>query len=95
MCCREGPESPEFPLREPPGCLPRVVLGEIGVLPSDGRGMALIAPNANKARGIVRAAAYIANSNDASVGTDSAGRRFLLTDLTDDPLETNSYRRCK
>jgi hypothetical protein len=34
-------------------------------------------PNANKATGIVRAAAaYIANSNDASVGMDSAGARY-------------------
>jgi len=38
--CRERPESPELPLREPPGCLPRVVPGEIKVLPSDGRGIA-------------------------------------------------------
>src|SRR5271163_2773167 len=35
-----------------------------------------IAAKANKASGIVRAAAYIANSNDASVGTDSAGTRY-------------------
>jgi hypothetical protein len=40
VCGREGPESPELPLREPPGCLPRVVPGEIKVLPSDGREMA-------------------------------------------------------
>jgi hypothetical protein len=30
----------------------------------------------HKARGIVRAAAYIANINDACVGTDSAGTRY-------------------
>jgi hypothetical protein len=41
-----------------------------------GRRLLLDRPNANKARGIVRAAAYIANSNDASVGTDSAGTRY-------------------
>src|SRR6202040_3199326 len=35
-----------------------------------------MAPNTNKARGILGAAAYIANSNDASVGTDSAGTRY-------------------
>src|ERR1700739_2471501 len=35
-----------------------------------------IAHNANKARGIVRAAAYNANINDACVGTDPAGRRY-------------------
>jgi hypothetical protein len=40
VCCREGPESPELPLHEPPSCLPRVVPGEIKVLPSDGREMA-------------------------------------------------------
>ena len=40
MCCRERPKNPELPLREPPGCLPRVVPGEIKVLPSDGREMA-------------------------------------------------------
>ena len=40
------------------------------------RRMSVDRTNANKARGIVRAAAYIANSNDASVGTDSAGTRY-------------------
>ena len=37
MCAAaNGPKSLNVPLREPPGCLPRVVPGEIKVLPSDG-----------------------------------------------------------
>src|SRR5260221_13643996 len=51
-----------------------------------------IAPNANKARGIVRAAAYIANSNDASVGTDSAGTRYCgrMIAAMEKPLATRT-----
>jgi hypothetical protein len=49
-------------------------------------------PNANKARGIVRAAAYIANSNDASVGTDSAGTRYCGRTIAamENPLATRT-----
>jgi hypothetical protein len=35
-----------------------------------------IAPNTSKARGILAAAAYIANSNDACVRPDSAGTSY-------------------
>ncbi len=49
-------------------------------------------PNANKAKGIVRAAAYIANSNDASVGTDSAGTRYCgrMIAAMEKPLATRT-----
>ena len=49
-------------------------------------------PNANKARGIVRAAAYIANSNDASVGTGSAGTRYCgrMIAAMEKPLATRT-----
>src|SRR5260221_12403138 len=52
-----------------------------------------IAPNANKARAILRAAAYIANSNDASVGTDSAGTRYCgrMIAAMEKPLATRTF----
>src|SRR5271170_5769227 len=51
-----------------------------------------IAPNANKARGIVRAAAYIANINDACVGTDSTGTRYcgLTIPTMEKPVATRT-----
>src|SRR5580700_7471944 len=51
-----------------------------------------MAPNANKARGIVRAAAYIANSNDASVGADSTGTRYCgrMIPTIEKPLATRT-----
>ena len=56
------------------------------------RSRRLLAPNANKAKGIVRAAAYIANSNDASVGTDSAGTRYCgrMIAAMEKPLATRT-----
>jgi hypothetical protein len=49
-------------------------------------------PNANKVRGIVRAAAYIANSKDASVGTDSTGTRYCgrMIPTMEKPLATKT-----
>src|SRR5271167_3768878 len=51
-----------------------------------------MAPNANKARGIVRAAAYIANINDACVGTDPAGSRYCgrMIPTMENPLATRT-----
>jgi hypothetical protein len=50
------------------------------------------AKTANKARGIVRAAAYIANINDACVGTDSAGTRYWgwMIPTMEKPLATRT-----
>src|ERR1700722_9645595 len=49
-------------------------------------------PQTNKARGILGAAAYIANSNDASVGTDSAGTRYCgrMIAAIEKPLATRT-----
>jgi len=49
-------------------------------------------PNTNKARGILRAAAYIANSNDACVRTDSAGTRYCgrMIAAMEKPLATRT-----
>src|SRR5271154_5649934 len=51
-----------------------------------------IAHNANKARGIVRAAAYIANINDACVGTDPVGTRYCgrMIPTMEKPLATRT-----
>src|ERR1700739_4390063 len=51
-----------------------------------------IAHNANKARGIVRAAAYSANINDACVGTDPAGSRYSgrMIPTMEKPLATRT-----
>jgi hypothetical protein len=51
-----------------------------------------IAPNANKAKGIVRAAAYIANIKDACVGTDSTGTRYCgrMIPTMEKPLATRT-----
>jgi hypothetical protein len=48
--------------------------------------------NANKARGIVRAAAYIANINDACVGTDPAVSRYCgrVIPTMEKPLATKT-----
>src|ERR1700689_4689247 len=50
-----------------------------------------MAPNANKARGILGAAAYIANSNDASVGA-AAGTRYcgLMIAAMEKPVATRT-----
>jgi len=47
---------------------------------------------ANKARGIVRAAAYSANINDAGVGTDPAGSRYCgrMIPTMEKPLATRT-----
>src|SRR5580698_11561780 len=51
-----------------------------------------IAPNANNARGIVRAAAYIANIKDACVGTESTGIRYCgrMIPTMEKPLATRT-----
>jgi hypothetical protein len=49
-------------------------------------------PQCEQSSGIVRAAAYIANSNDASVGTDSAGTRYCgrMIAAMETPLATRT-----
>ena len=51
-----------------------------------------IAPNTSKARGILGAAAYIANSNDACVRTDSAGTSYCgrMIVAIENPLATRT-----
>src|ERR1700685_4619284 len=51
-----------------------------------------IAPNTSKARGILGAAEYIANSNDACVGTDSTGTRYCgrMIATMEKPLATRT-----
>ena len=69
--------------KERPSALPKIVLihADSGIQQLHGAGertqkqqrrrrLLIDRPNANKARGIVRAAAYIANIKDACVGTD-------------------------
>ena len=90
MCGREGPESPELPLRELPGCLPRIVPGEIKVPPSDGREMAkrlVVGPEAAK-RFFEFLTVPIRNKNTRIAYS------LLRTMCLDGAEESPSIRRC-
>jgi hypothetical protein len=90
--------------KERPGGFPRIMLKQAdsgiqqlhraGECPQDQqrrRRLLVDHPNTNKAREILGAAAYIANSNDPSVGT-AAGTRYcgLMIAATEKPVATRT-----